>query len=267
MSLKPGCRFTVAPRFHITGDWSRRLLIGSGVDELDGDFVPRDSWRHPTAGELSMLIAGGEETAVQPHGCACLFTLPEHLRTHWWKVLEAAANTRAEGQLPGFDSFALAVREMLEFKGMPPPDDAYFGVTLTDAAQRPKNTRTRHPGGLLGNLTSQSGPTPESANPAATPWALVNLGDADTSVVLINLTVLQLLEEMPRDRSDRVATANPAEIAERFFRERGDYPPVRLILEPGHGCRFPDQPMVLDGYLADQPEPDVQLFILCDTPA
>jgi hypothetical protein len=265
MSLKPGCRFTVAPRFHIAGDWPRRLLIGSGVDEIDGCFVPRDSWRHPTAEELSILVADREESPVQPHGCVCLFTLPGHLRTHWWKVLDAAANTRAEGQLPGFDSFALAVREMLDFKGMSPPDGAYFGVTVTDPAQRPKHTR--HPGGLLGNLTARSGQTGESALPAALPWAVVNLGDSDTSVVLVNRPVWRLLEEMPGDRSDQVASANPAEVAARFLREHRDYPTIRLILEPGQGCRFPDQPMVHDGYLADQQEPDVQLLILRDRPA
>jgi hypothetical protein len=33
MNLQVGCRFVLAPHFHLPADWPRRLLVGSGVAE------------------------------------------------------------------------------------------------------------------------------------------------------------------------------------------------------------------------------------------
>src|SRR5579872_4970459 len=55
MTLQAGCRFVVAPRFHLTVDWPERLLLGVGWEETNGGFFPRASWRPPSADELTIL--------------------------------------------------------------------------------------------------------------------------------------------------------------------------------------------------------------------
>src|SRR5262249_3479552 len=55
MNLQPGCRFIMAPHFHLAADWSRRLLVGAGVEEVNGCFFPLHSWRPPTNDQLVLL--------------------------------------------------------------------------------------------------------------------------------------------------------------------------------------------------------------------
>src|SRR5262245_30994491 len=107
MSLLPGCRFAVAPKFHLSADWLTRIALGTGVEGADGKFFPRGPWRAPTPGELAVLVA--REPAAAPSGALpllddpappqgadaprsavalddhiCLFQIPEHLREAWW---------------------------------------------------------------------------------------------------------------------------------------------------------------------------------------
>src|SRR5262249_7833833 len=60
MTLEPGCRFVVAPHFHLRADWPRRLQVGAGVEEAGGCFFPRQSWRPPTPDELSLLVRASD---------------------------------------------------------------------------------------------------------------------------------------------------------------------------------------------------------------
>ena len=104
MNLLSGCRFTVAPKFHLNADWATRITIGTGVEEADGRFFPRGPWRAPTSGELALLVA--REPAASPSGALpllddpapparagalddhiCLFQIPEHLREAWWTLV------------------------------------------------------------------------------------------------------------------------------------------------------------------------------------
>ena len=63
MNLLPGCRFAVAPKFHLSPDWASRITIGTGVEESDGKFFPRGPWRDPTRDELALL--DGQRDAVK----------------------------------------------------------------------------------------------------------------------------------------------------------------------------------------------------------
>jgi hypothetical protein len=245
MTLQPGCRFVVAPHFHLPGDWSRRLLVGAGVEEADGRFFPRSSWRPATPDELALLVrAEGPAPAEELEDCVCLFPLPEHLRSGWWKLLENATEVLGEGPLPGFETFVSQVAELLAFKGLPVPEGARCEVVVGSPAQPLVSA------GLRCNLAL---------------WGGINLGDEETSVVLINLPCRELSAELRRRAPDQPEPA-AGELVERFLRCCWDYPPVRLVLAPGEGYRLPRGGLIVDGYRQGKQEPDVLLLISEERP-
>ncbi len=265
MTLQPGCRFVVAPHFHLTADWPRRLLIGAGVQEADGCFFPHPSWRPPTSDEQALLVraSDGPTPPEELDACICLFQLPGHLRSGWWKLLEQGVEVLGKDSLPGFDTFANQIDEFLAFKNLPFPEGAQCEVVVSDPG-RPsvrEGPETNRPGGLRCNLAPWA-PWPwaeERRWPRL--WGGINLGDEDTSVVLINLACRQLDAELRRRFSDRPAPATVGELTGRFLRSCPDYPSVRLILGPGEGCRLPQGGLILDSYLGGKQEPDVFLLI------
>src|SRR5208282_1911070 len=93
MTLQSGCRFVVAPHFHLVADWSQRLLVGVGVEEAEGYFFPLLSWRPPTPDELSLLVHASTAPLApeELEACVCLFQLPGHLESEWWNLLEQGA--------------------------------------------------------------------------------------------------------------------------------------------------------------------------------
>ena len=103
MNLQPGCRFIIAPHFHLGADWSRRLLVGAGVEEVNGCFFPLHSWRPPTSNELAVLLrtSEGPTPPEELETSVCLFQLPGHLGSEWWRLLEQAAGDLGRGELPG----------------------------------------------------------------------------------------------------------------------------------------------------------------------
>lgn len=125
MTLRPACRFAVAPHFHLAVDWPRRLLLAEG-----------GGWRTPTHEEQTALVGG-------PAGCVCLFCLPGHLGAEWWGLLDRGADGLADVRLPGFEGFVGQVVEFLAFKGLNVPEGARCDVVVSDAAslvQRPDET-------------------------------------------------------------------------------------------------------------------------------
>jgi len=58
-----------------------------------------------------------------------------------------------------------------------------------------------------------------------------------------------------------MSPATVGELAGRFLSCCSDYPPVRLILEPGEGYRLPHAGLILGGHAGDKQEPDVLLLI------
>ncbi|HKB40572.1 MAG TPA: hypothetical protein VKD72_29370 [Gemmataceae bacterium] len=254
MILQPGCRFAVAPHFHLPAEWAQRLRVGTGVAETDGRFFPQPSWRPPTTDELSLLVraADGPTTSEELEASVCLFQLPGHLRSEWWKLLEQSAGVLGEGPLAGFESFAGRVGEFLAFKGLPIPAGASYDVVVSKPGQWsvPWRPEASCPVGLFCN----------PATGALRLWGGINLGDEETSVVLINLPWRQLEEELRRRFPDQSSPA-VGELVGQFLRSCSDYPPVRLILGPGEGYRLPQGGLILDGYGGDKQEPDVLLLI------
>jgi hypothetical protein len=233
MKLRPGCRFILAPHFHLTGDVQQRLLLGPGVQERDGRFLPIAAWRPPTADELAMLLPmGGAPEALPALDTAiALFQLPAHICAAWWQLLEESAQTLAEGRIDGFERFASQVGEFLAFKGLPVPAGARCAVVVR---------------------------TLQHSWPRL--WACINLGDEEAAVVLLNLTCAQLDAEV-RHRFPDQQTAAGGELIARFLRCCADYPTVRLMLAPGQGFLLPPDGVVLDHYAADKSEPDVLMLI------
>ncbi len=265
MTLLPGCRFVVAPHFHLPADWPGRLRVAAGVEEDGGRFFPRPPWRPPSADELPALVRASAVPAPAQgtEDCVCLFALPGHLRSAWWELLERAAG-EAEG-LPAFEPFVGRLGELLAFKELPLPEGARCEVVVSRPGQRSVrwDAEGNRPRGLACNLAPWAPwPVEEARWPRL--WGGINLGDESTAVVLLNLPCRLLEAELRRRFPDRPPPATVGELAGRFLRSCPDYPPVRLTLGPGEGYRLPPGGLILDGYPEDKEEPDVLLLISQD---
>lgn len=261
MTLMPGFKFMVAPRFHVSGEWSSRLLIGSGVEVVNGVFVPRPEWRAPVAEELAMLLADESmhESSAATQNCVSLFRLPEHLGSDWWSLLESSAGVIGDGRLPGFDSFASDVTEFLAFKGLTLPEGARLSVVVTTADERSRNN-----GGVLGvSHTLAARPWADEASNYG-PWGAINLGDEDSAVALINLSVGQMAEVLRGEFPDDPLPMTAGELAAHFLRSYPDYPAVLMTLAPGQGYRLPHRMTVLHGHHSDKSDSSVLLSIDCE---
>lgn len=282
MTLLPGRRLAVAPRFGLEPDWPGRLAVGAGLEEVGGKFFPRGPWRPPAAGELALLVAapeppppgtlpvlgGGDGTGAvrDADGAVALFQIPEHLRAAWWDLLDAAA--AADRPVEGFDGFAGQVAEFLAFKRLGLPAGVHAEAVVTAAGERSirRDPETGSAAGL--------GPTvaPWSAWPPAGEvvprlCAVVNLGDEPSGVAFVNLPPPGLAAELATREPAAPPPATLGELVGRFLRARPDYPPVRVRLGPGEGCRLPADGLILDGSPEGKTEPDVLLLLSEDAPA
>jgi hypothetical protein len=265
MNLQPGCRFVVAPHFHLPAEWPRRLSVGAGMEEVDGDFFPHPSWRPPTTDELAVLLRTSAEPASPEEldACVCLFQLPRHLQSAWWHLLEHAAGALGEGRLPGFDAFVSQLVEFLGFKELPVPEGARCDAVVSQPRERfaCKGAQGNRPVGLLRAL-AQGAPRPGAEGSGCQRlWGGINLGDEQTSVVLLNLPTRQMEVDLRRRFPDQLSPASPSELVEPFLRCCPDYPMVRLILGPGEGYRLPQGGLVLAAHLAEGQQPNVLLLI------
>jgi hypothetical protein len=265
MTLQPGCRFVVAPHFQLLADWPQRLQIGAGVEEVDGSFIPRPSWRRPTTDELAILLRTSAEpmSPEEQDTCACLFQLPRHLQSVWWHLLERAAGVLGDGRLPGFEAFVCQLTEYLAFKGFPVPEGACCDAVVSKPGQPLVHggPDAKRPLGLPGR------PAPWAPGAGAEElgcqqlWAVINLGDEHTSVVLVNLPYRHLEMELRRRFPDQPSPAAFGELVAQFLRSCPDYPMVRLILGPAEGCRLPRGGGIWVDPFADEQETNVVLLI------
>jgi hypothetical protein len=297
MTLLPGYHLSVAPKFHIDADWITRLGVGAGVEEVGGKFFPRGTWRAPTEAELGVLVMGpatpapkagslpllGQNPAPvltpregEPHtppqagtlprdpllltDAVCLFQIPEHLRGAWWALLDASAE--AGGPLQGFDEFAAQVSAFLAYKQLGATGSIQMEAIVTAAGARSirRDPDTGEPSGLGSTIAPWSAwPQKGASDPRL--YAVVNLGDEPTGVVLINLPPVSMAAELIRCAPDEPVPATAGALVERFLRVCPNYPPVRVRLGPGEGCRFPATGLILDGDPTRKAEPDVLLLI------
>jgi len=261
MTLQPGCRFCVAPHFQVPGDWSNRLLLGTGVAEADGCFYPLSTWRTPTADELALLVEPTPPTSLDELGC--VFQLPVHLRAEWWQLLERAGELSGATPLAGFSGLAERIGEFLAFKRLPAPDGARWDAVLSDPTQAltPWCLDARRPGGLRCSMPPWVpwSLAAESSWPCL--WGGVNLGDEATSLVAVQLPFAALDAELRRRFPHRPTPATMGELAECFLRDCPDHAPVRLLLGAGEGFRLPRSGMILAGHPGGKEEPDMVLLI------
>jgi hypothetical protein len=225
VTLRPGCRLVVAPAFHISLDSSQRILLGAGVEREGDGFVPRPPWRFPEANELGLLFPDPSLLERQElRNCLCLFQLPQHLRSAWWRMVEQAQETGAP-QLDGFAAFVAEVANFLAFKDIAAPEGAAFDLLVSKPGQQTV------PFGLTCNLGEAR---------CSGLWGGINLGDEPTALLFINLLVGDIQAELAR---------------------HPDYPPIRLRLEPGEGFRLPAGGLLVAGCTLDKEEPDVLLLV------
>lgn len=159
--------FAVAPNFQCKGSWVDRLRVAQG-----------DGWRAPNDDELASLTPGTPQDVSPGDGvaCSCLFTVPAHMRTRFWAMLDEEA---AEGS-GDFVNFSDDLAEFLKFKNLPPPKDAVCELILQDAG---------------GTVTTDD------------VWALVNFGEEP---VLLGWPGLQL--RLDAGEGLRIGAGSPANV-------------------------------------------------------
>jgi hypothetical protein len=257
----------VAPRFHLTANWAGRLTAGAGVSEADGRFFPRGPWRPLTADEITLLTSSPESGPEEDAEAGCLFQIPGHLRAAWWELLDKSAES-GEAALPGFDGFAGQVAEFLRFKYMEAPPGLLMETLVTAAGRCSMrcDPETGAPAGLGPSLAPWAAcPLPEGVSLPRL-WAVVNLGDEDSRLVLIALPIQDLAANLAL-RPGQPPPPTVGDLARWFLREFPDCQPIRLRLGPGEGFRLPRGGLILDGDATDKTEPDVLLLISEQPPA
>ena len=128
MTLLAGCPLVVAPFFHLAIDWRQRLLVGAGIDRVAQGHLARGPWRPPDERELGFLAPA--QALPNAEDCLCVFNLPKHLLSVWWRILEQSHDA-AVGRLEGFDGFVAKVAEFLAFKNLALPGGAVFELLVS----------------------------------------------------------------------------------------------------------------------------------------
>lgn len=263
MTLPLRCHLIVARRFHLEPDWAARLAVGSGVSETDGRFFPRGPWRPLTADELSQVLAGPEH---EPENTGCLFQLPGHLQAAWWDLLDGSV-AAGGAALPGFEDFTGQVAEFLRFKHMEVPPNLQMEAVVTAAGRCSMRSDPENgtPAGLGPSLAPWGVYSLESCLPRL--WAVVNLGDENTQVVLLPVPIRELPANLALHRPGQPLPATVGELVRWFLREFPDCPPLRLRLGRREGFCLPAAGLILDADATDKQEPDILLLITEQSPA
>src|SRR5256885_15342077 len=120
MTLLPGLRVAVAPNFHLDVDWRERLSLGARIEHTNEGLVTHPPWRPASEEDLAVLTPDPSTSRDELSGCLCLFVVPVHLRSAFWKLLDSV---QEQGKIPpdGFRSFVAEVAKFLNFKqcGLP----------------------------------------------------------------------------------------------------------------------------------------------------
>jgi hypothetical protein len=258
----------VALRFHLAPDWAARLAVGTGVCEADGRFFPRGPWRPLTTDEMALLVSGPEHALETDAEAGCLFQIPGHLRAAWWELLDRSVEAK-DAALPGFEDFTGRVAAFLRFKHMEVPLSLQMEalVTVAGRCSMRSDRETGAPAGLGSSLAPWAGGAPTEGGVLPRLWAVVNLGDEDTRLILIAVPIQGLAATLASRHPGQPPPPTVGELVGSFLREFPDCPPVRLRLGPGEGFRLPSGGLILDADATDRHEPDVLLLISEMVPA
>ncbi len=234
--LEPGIRVGLAPHFQNTRPVSERLQLNSGVISDAGRIWPRTDWRAPSAEELAMLTAGEEDPGVLR-----LFHIPERLRARWWEFAAGQESEASKSALT-FTQVAGEISEFLGFKRLPLPRPSTLEVVV-------------HAPDLPSIKPAMAGLA------APLPWTGlcggINLGDQETSLVVINLG-----ERQVRERRLECSVETPfLDRVGVFLTAHPEYPVLRIRLQPGEGYWLPATELGFDCDTRGRGEVDVQLLI------
>jgi hypothetical protein len=237
-------------------------MVGAGVSEIDGRFFARGPWRPLTADEIGLLISGPESGPEKDAETGCLFQLPGHLRAAWWELLDRSFEAPGAA-LPGFEGFTRQVAEFLRFKHMEVPPSLQMEAVVTAAGRcsMRSDRQTGDPAGLGPSLPPWAACAPLEGAWLPRLWAVVNLGDEDTLLVLIAQAIRALAAKLALEPLGQPLPATVGELVAWFLREFPDCPPIRLRLGPGEGIRLPPDGLILDADATDKQEPDILLLI------
>jgi hypothetical protein len=246
----------------VAPDWAARLTVGTGVREADGRFFARGPWRPLTAAEMALLVAGPESGPEQDAEAGFLFQIPGHLRAAWWDLLDRSVEA-GDTTLPGFEGFTRQVAEFLRFKQMEVPPGLQMEAVVTAAGRcsMRSDPETGTPAGLGPSLAPWAVCALLEGGVLPRLWAVVNLGDEDTQLVLIAVPIQGLASQRALLHPGQPLPTTVGELVGWFLREFPDGPPIRLRLGPGEGFRLPSGGLILDGDATDKQEPDVLLLI------
>jgi hypothetical protein len=184
------------------------------------------------------------------------------LRAAWWDLLDRSV-VAGDAALPGFEDFARQVAEFLRFKHMEVPPSLQMEAVVTAAGRcsMRSDPETGAPAGLGPSLAPWAVCALPEGGVLPRLWAVVNLGDEDTRLVLIAVAIQGLAANLASQHPGQPLPATVGELVRWFLRESPDCPPIRLRLGPGEGFRLPSGGLILDGDATDKQEPDVLLFI------
>jgi hypothetical protein len=237
--------------------------VGTGVREAAGRFFPRGPWRPLTADELLLLISASEDGPEGGAEAGCLFQFPGHLRAAWWELLDKAVGAGDAAPLPGFEGFTGQVAEFLRFKDMEVPPSLLMEAVVTAAGRcsMRSDPETGAPAGLGPSMAPWSACALLEGGVLPRLWAVVNLGDEDTRLILLTVPIKGMAANPAFWDAGPPLTTTVGELVGWFLREFPDYPPIRLRLGPGEGFRLPSGGLILDGDATEKQEPDVLLLI------
>jgi len=274
VELQAGFSLGTAPRFAPRLGWPERLRLNGGIERAEARIHPRADWRPPSGAELALLVSEGPPgsgpglpapaspgspaaaTFDGEHGLRPLrvgvLAIPGRLRQAWWRT--AGSDPHGAQGHEEYQCFVAALLEFLRFKRLLLPARCEVEVMASRPGQ--PGTRLDPGGGLSGLRFGATGPQAADQRAAA-----INLGDAATHLVLLNLHADAMRAHLVRGGEARAASLPLADLAARFFEEYPSYPLMRLRLDPGEGLWFPDAGIVYDGWTGAAEDIDVVLTI------
>lgn len=263
MDLRPGCRLAVATNFHLPVDWPDRVRLGV-VEAHAGRFLPGPAWRAPTPAEQRLLFGEADPDDPGPVDAAplWLFALPRHLHSAFWATLEQPPGAPVPHP-EGYARFVAELAGFLDFKRLPAPPGAVFDLVVGRPGEGSIqwDMEARRAIGLTFNLAGWLAWPVEAEASAPRLWGGCNVGDEAVSLLFVNRTAPQLAADLARDRPADPPPATLDELARQALTRWGDYPLVRLRLEPGEGYRVPAGGLLIDVATLDMQGPAMLLMI------
>jgi hypothetical protein len=184
------------------------------------------------------------------------------LREVWWHLLDRSV-AAGDAALSGFEDFTRQVAEFLRFKHMEVPASLQMEAVVTAAGRcsMRSDPETGAPAGLGPSLAAWADRALPGGGALPRLWAVVNLADEDTRLVLIALAIQGLAVSLASRHPGQPLPTTVGQLVGWFLREFPDCPPIRLRLSPGEGFRLPSGGLILDADATDKQEPDVLLLI------